>query len=176
MYCTTCGKKLPDDAIRCDECGTPVAGRNQNTQDNENQNGFYQDNRDTQSSYSYQYSYENQGQSVYEKKSGARKGFAIASMVLGIIGVVGSCCSLATAGIMSILMGIIGLIFGILGLKSDGKGFAIAGIIMACVNILIGILLLILIIFSMEITSNLTPEELEMMMESLEHLELILIR
>ena len=73
MYCTSCGKELPDGATRCDECGTPVAGAYQQNQNNwsadnghsengQSQNGqdgdnsYYQDNR---SQYQYQYDYSN---------------------------------------------------------------------------------------------------------------------
>lgn len=186
MYCKVCGKKLPDDAVRCDECGTPVdgaegyTGRNGadahesaggyagGTDNSGNDNGcYYQDNRDRQTSYSQYYNGE---EPVYERQSGARKGFAIASMVLGIIGLVGSCCSMMTLGILSLLLGVVGLIFGILGLKSQGKGMAIAGIVMACLNLVIGVLLLIMMLVSMDLTANMTYEqqqELEDILESL---------
>lgn len=181
MYCKVCGKELPRGARRCDECGTPVDGAapESGSYSQENQeyrgssddgrsfdtgDGYYQDNRDRYNSYHYDGGQE----PVYERQSGARKGFAIASMVLGIIGLVGSCCSLVTFGILSILLGIIGLIFGILGLKSENKGMAIAGIIMAGLNIVIGILLMILMIASMQMTGELSPEELEQMEKQLE--------
>jgi len=183
MYCRVCGKELPDGAVRCDECGTPVEGRcdnsNQTNQTNQNntysyggsdasgENSYYQDNR---SQYQYQQAYSNgYGQPVYEHQSDGRKGFAIASLVLGIIGLVGSCCSMVTFGVLSLLLGVVGLILGILGLKSQSKGIAIAGIVMAGLNLIIGVLLLILMVASLSMTANITPDELEALYESMEY-------
>ena len=161
MYCKVCGKELPEGAARCSECGTPVDGTGENNQpgSRSTDNSYYQDNR---SQYQYQYDDSNSGgQPVYEHQSSARKGFAIASLVMGIVGLVGSCCSLATFGVLSLLLGVVGLIFGILGLKSQGKGMAIAGIIMAALNLVIGVLILILMVASFSMTANMTPDELE---------------
>lgn len=181
MYCKVCGKELPDSAARCGECGTPVEGANDNSH-KENQenttysygssnqtesNGYYQDNRNQ---YQYQQDYSN-GQSVYEHQSDGRRGFAIASMVLGIIGLVGSCCSMVTFGVLSLLLGVVGLILGVLGLKSRNKGMAIAGIVMAALNLIIGVLLLILMVASLSMTNSLTPDQLEALYESLEYLQ-----
>lgn len=195
MYCKVCGKELPDGAARCDECGTPVDGAYSNagtdsypngnnsdgTSNNASNNtysygntsqsgdnGYYQDNR---SQYQYQQDYSNlNGQPVYEHQSGARKGFAITSLVLGILGLVGSCCSMVTFGVLNLLLGVVGLIFGILGLKSQGKGMAIAGIIMAALNLIIGVLLLILMVAAFSMTSTMTPDQLEAIYESMEAL------
>ena len=91
-------------------------------------------------------------------------------MVMGIVGLVGSCCSLATFGVLNLLLGVVGLIFGILGLKSQGKGMAIAGIIMAALNLIIGVLILILMVASFSMTMNMSPEELEAIYGELEGL------
>jgi len=88
---------------------------------------------------------------------------------LGIIGLVGSCCSMVTFGVLSLLLGVVGLILGILGLKSQSKGIAIAGIVMAGLNLIIGVLLLILMVASLSMTANITPDELEALYESLEY-------
>lgn len=161
IYCKVCGKPLPDSAERCDECGTPVndAGNGQSSSGQSgagssfDAGGYYQDNRNR--SYSNYYETE----PVYERQSGARKGFAIASLVLGIVGLILTCCSLATYGALSILFGIMGLIFGILGLKSQGKGMAIAGIVMACLNLVIGILLLVMMLVSTSMLNSMSPDE-----------------
>ena len=60
--------------------------------------GFYQDNRDRYSDYS---SYDKEP--VYERQSGARKGFAITSLVLGIVGLLGTCWLLYDLGACSAL-------------------------------------------------------------------------
>lgn len=164
IYCKVCGKPLADSAECCDECGTPVNGaeKGQNNADfsaSKNRfdtaGGYYQDNRNRPCPDYY----ENGQEPVYEKQSGARKGFAIASLVLGIVGLIATCCSLATYGALSILFGIMGLIFGILGLKSQGKGMAIAGIVMACLNLIIGILLLVMMLVSTNMINNMSPDE-----------------
>ncbi len=159
IYCRVCGKPLPDSAKCCDECGTPVDEAKKGQSDAEQSefgsgfdtgNGYYQDNRG---------SYSNYQEPVYEGQSGARKGFAIASLVLGIVGLILTCCSLFTYGALSILFGIMGLIFGILGLKSQGKGMAIAGIVMACLNLVIGILLLVMMFVSTNMINSMSPDE-----------------
>ena len=189
MYCKVCGKELPDGAARCDECGTPVDGAYSNVgtdnanQDNNSQanntysygntsqsgdNGYYQDNR---SQYQYQQDYSNMSsQSDYQQPSNGRKGFAIASLVIGIIGLVGSCCSIATFGVLNLLLGVVGLIFGILGLKSQKRGMAIAGIVMGALNLIIGVLLLIIMVAAYSMTATMTPDQLEAIYESMEAL------
>lgn len=173
MYCRVCGKQLPDTAERCDECGTPVNGSTGGDRERgstgsrfDTGDGYYQDNRNqagTDTGY-----YVGGGEPVYERQSGARKGFAIASLVLGIIGLVATCCSLFTYGALSILFGIMGLIFGILGLKSQGKGMAIAGIVMACLNLVIGLLLLAMVLASTNMLKNMSPDEYADFMKELE--------
>ncbi len=174
MYCKVCGKKLPDDAVRCDECGTPVddARSNDSYSENSTKEGFYQDNRNQYSDYS-QYD----EAPVYERQSGARKGFAITSLVLGIVGLLSTCCSFVTWGVLSIILGIAGLIFGILGLKSQSRGMAIAGIIMAVLNLIIGILLLVVIFIALGEYASMSPQEMQDMLDYLErYYELDMIR
>ena len=58
-----------------------------------------------------------------------KSGLAVASLVLGIIGVCFSIIPIINNA--SFIMGIIGLVFGIIGLiKKNKKGLAIAGIIL----------------------------------------------
>lgn len=170
MYCKVCGKELPRGSSRCSECGAPVdgegyPGENEPLQDSgfDTGNGYYQDNRARYQDSPYPQ------EPLYERQSGARKGFAIASMVLGIIGLVGTCCSLMAYGTLSILLGILGLIFGILGLKSEGKGMAIAGIIMAALNIVIGLLLLALMLIGLSTIGSMSPEEYDAFFRELEN-------
>ena len=156
MYCKVCGKELPDGAARCGECGTPVEQSNSNS--------------DSYDNSGYSYSYDNNSQPIYEHQSSGRRGFAIASLVMGILGLVGTCCSTMTFGVLNLLLGIVGLIFGILGLKSQSKGIAIAGIVMAALNLIIGILLLIVMVAAFSMTANMTPDQLEAIYESMEAL------
>ena len=76
-----------------------------------------------------------------------RKGFCIASMVLGIVCLVFFC-----VWYVSIPCGILAIIFGILGVKSTGKGMAIAGLITGSIGLVISILIIIfIIIFGMAV-------------------------
>lgn len=68
-------------------------------------------------------------------------GFSVASMVLGIIGVLSSCIAIG------IVPSIVGLVFGIIVLKKkiNGRGMAIAGIVTSGVGILIFIIMVFLV-------------------------------
>lgn len=75
------------------------------------------------------------------------KGFAIASMILGICSTLCSCC----VWFLTLFTSITGLVLGIVSLKrnEDGKGMAIAGIILSSVGILFSILAMIINIFAL---------------------------
>lgn len=76
-----------------------------------------------------------------------RKGFCIASMVLGIVCLVFFC-----VWYLSIPCGILAIIFGILGIKSKTKGMAIAGLITGSIGLVISILIIIfIVIFGMAV-------------------------
>lgn len=76
------------------------------------------------------YNYNNNYQQTPEPKP-QTKGFSIASMVLGICGFLAWCIPLFGYPVC-----ITGLVLGIIGVRKNGKGMAIAGIIM-CVLTLI---------------------------------------
>lgn len=68
-----------------------------------------------------------------------KQGLAIASLILGIVGLTICCC-------MGIIPGIIGLILGIIAVASKqqgGKGMAIGGIITSALAILVNIILIV---------------------------------
>lgn len=75
-----------------------------------------------------------------ETNGGKAPGMAIASMVLGIVAVVLSCCYY-----LSIPCAILAIIFGILVLRRgpEGKKMAIAGIICGAVTVVLVIILFI---------------------------------
>lgn len=84
---------------------------------------------------------------VYSSNQGAEEtfstGFAIASLIFGILSILGSCCCIG--GLFSIL----GIVFGCLQKKdeSDKKpGMAIAGIITSIIGLLFSLIALIYII------------------------------
>lgn len=68
-----------------------------------------------------------------------KKGFSVASLVLGIISILLSC-----TGIFAIILAILSIIFGIFGIKKGGKGMAIAGIILSSLALIIAILFTII--------------------------------
>lgn len=63
-----------------------------------------------------------------------KTGMSVASMVLGIIGIVFSCCSFISGP-----CAVIGLILGIVGIKRGGKGMAITGIVLCSITLLCSI-------------------------------------
>lgn len=66
-------------------------------------------------------------------QSNGGSGFAIASMILGILSVI-SCC----LWWVSVLFAVVGLILAIIAIvkKKDGKAFAIAGLVLAIVALI----------------------------------------
>jgi len=68
-----------------------------------------------------------------------KKGFSIASMVLGIVAVV--CCCI---WYISIPCAILAIIFAIVGKKKGGRGMATAGLILGIIAIVLYVLLIIL--------------------------------
>ncbi|HEY3868431.1 MAG TPA: DUF4190 domain-containing protein [Actinocrinis sp.] len=71
-----------------------------------------------------------------------RNGLALAGMILGIIGLLGSIV------ILGAFVGVVGLILALIGLSTArrtgaGRGFAITGIVTSALSIVIGIIVLI---------------------------------
>ena len=67
------------------------------------------------------------------------KGMAIASLVLGILGVL--CCCIPGLGFV---LSLVGLILGIISVrKMENKGLAIAGLVVSAIGALIGIYMLV---------------------------------
>ena len=69
---------------------------------------------------------------VYSQPVEEKKGLSIASMILGIVGLVAWCLP-----IVGFPVCLTGLILGIIGIKKGGKGMAIAGIIMCSITLLL---------------------------------------
>ena len=80
-----------------------------------------------------------QTKEVQESKKN-KKGFCIASMVLGIVALVFFCL-----WYISIPCGILAIIFGILGVKSVNKGMAIAGLVTGTIGLIISTLIIIIL-------------------------------
>lgn len=73
---------------------------------------------------------------VSEEPKKEKKGFCIASMILGIVALIFFCI-----WYISIPCGILAIIFGILGVKTVDKGMAIAGLITGSIGLVISSLI-----------------------------------
>lgn len=62
-----------------------------------------------------------------------KKGFSIASMVMGLVGLF----------FIPILFGILAIVFSVVGKKQGGKGFAIAGLVMGIIDVAYGAIVII---------------------------------
>lgn len=84
-------------------------------------------------------SYDPQPTVVVNQAPQGGSGFAVASLVIGIFSILLSCCG----GCFSVVGGIVGLVFGIvsLNMKRQGKGMAIAGVVLSSCAIVIGIIM-----------------------------------
>ncbi len=93
-----------------------------------------------------------------QKKNG--NGYAIASLVLGIVALVFAtvcCCFLYVAPVLSILS----IVFAIVGRKKAGKftGMMIAGLVLAIIALLIFLLLIVTVNMITAPLNDMTPEE-----------------
>lgn len=124
---------------------TPYGGTNNYPQYPQNRYGAYEQPQQ------YNDAYFNQQYPIYNFQE-RPKGFAVASMILGICSFLFSCC----IGFITLFSSIAGLVLGIISLKKneDGKGMAIAGIILSSVGILCSIFSIILWISELFYSSN----------------------
>jgi hypothetical protein len=155
--CRTCGAQLDDNAKFCRYCGKPA----EDTQSFQNTGNMY-GNQNTGNMYGNQNTgnmYGNQGypyyggyQPVQEKKT---NGFAIASLVLSLVGIIVGWLAATMLAAGSIVGGMtfvaillyapsaLGILFGIAGIaKSNqpgysGKGLAIAGLVIGIIFFLV---------------------------------------
>ena len=72
-----------------------------------------------------------------------KNGLAIVSMILGIFGIVLSCCA-----IISVVCSVVAIVLGIIGLKSEKRSMSIAGIILGGAGIFLTIVAFIAIMGS----------------------------
>lgn len=128
MICNNCGAQLPDGTAFCTTCGAPQSGTPQGGM----QQGGAQP---MQMGYGQQPMY---GMPVVQKPS---SGLAIASLVLGIVGLLFSCC----IPYLPFLCSLAGCILGIISLakKMGGKGMAIAGLICSIIALIPAIIVVV---------------------------------
>lgn len=93
-----------------------------------------------------------------------RKGFAIASMVLGIIALVLFCIVY-----ISIPCAILALIFGILSVKSSKRGMAIAGITTGAIGFILTVLLYVFVFVVVGVGTYTGLDSLQDALEEYEH-------
>lgn len=68
-----------------------------------------------------------------QETSEEKKGMSIASMVLGLVGLI----------IAALPCGILAIIFSVLGKKKGGKGFATAGLVLGIIDAVFGVIAVI---------------------------------
>ncbi len=109
MFCGNCGKEIANDSRVCAYCGTPVQTEGQ----------------------PYNMAQPNNKQYYGEQPNGGA-GLAIASMVLGILALVLSCCLYY----VSVPCAIAGIICAVISMKGNraGKGMAIAGLVCSIIS------------------------------------------
>lgn len=120
-----------------------------NYQPPQNQYGAYEQPQQ------YNDAYFNQQYPIYNFQE-KPKGFAIASMIIGICSFLFSCCG----GFITFFSSIAGLVLGIVSLKrnEDGKGMAIAGIVLSAVGIVLSICAIIIFVAAfMEESTTIYP-------------------
>lgn len=147
MRCGNCGQEYPDESAFCPNCGT------QNNQQNNQSNGYQQPNGYQQNQNNYQqpngqYGYQN-NMSMQEQG----KGFAIASMVCGILSIVFCWC-----------YGFVGLILGIVALAmnnqykktgdTSSEGMAKAGLVCGVIGAVLSAVVLVLWVIGCAIGST----------------------
>lgn len=69
---------------------------------------------------------------------------AIASLVLGIVGLVLDLVSVGTLGWLGVIMGVVAIVLGALGRKKpEGKGIATAGLVLGILSVVFGMILFV---------------------------------
>ncbi len=95
---------------------------------------------------------------VVEEPKKDKKGFCIASMVLGIIALVCFC-----VWYISIPCAILAIIFGVIGIKSTSKGMAVAGLVTGSIGLIVSIaIFLFLVIVGMAVGFTEALEDLDL--------------
>lgn len=127
MYCPYCGTQSASDTKFCPNCGASLAEENtQNTQNSYEQPVYSQPESNPNSYADYQ--------PAYQTDNSNGKGFAIASLVCGILSLF---C-------FAFILGTLGIIFGCVARSKGYKGaMSIAGIICGAIGIILWILMLV---------------------------------
>jgi len=119
-------------------------GYNPNFNDQTAQNFNKQPNNDTQNNEPVTFGSAPQTQYAQSMDGmpQEQKGLSIASMVCGILSLVGCwCCGLG------VVLAIVAIVLGIIGRKKGGKGFALAGIICGSIGVITNLIYLAWYVF-----------------------------
>ena len=144
MFCKNCGKELLEGAAFCSSCGTAVTVPGAEKPQPENACdkceekvvlGANEANGEATAPI-YQTT---QYTAPAEEQANDKKGFSIASLVLGICSLLPCCC-------VNFITAILAVIFGIIGIKSSNKTLSVVGIILAAAAFVIYLTIIIVYI------------------------------
>lgn len=116
MYCNRCGQKNPPDAALCSRCNAPMRAQRPSAP----YGNFYRPNQNP-------YVYGPRFQGPY--RNPAKNWAGITGMVLGIVSVI-LCMSMA-----NLLLAPLAVIFSAIGMDSEKRSFAIAGLVLGLLAI-----------------------------------------
>ena len=145
MFCKNCGTQLKDEAAFCHSCGTAVTTPKAEPAQTEN----------TEAKVAFDAPAANGAENVapiyqmpqytapVEEPQDDKKGFSVASLVLGIVSLLPCCCA-------NFITAILAVVFGILGIKSSNKNLSVIGIILAAVAFVLYLIVIILYMFILE--------------------------
>lgn len=145
MICTKCGHNNVDEAMFCEECGNRL-GAGAGPQPGPAQQPYAAPQQQyVQQPYSQQpyVQQQNMGQPPYMAPQPEKKGvgFAVTSMVCGILSLVLSCC----VPYVPFILALIGVILGGVSLhgRRGGKGMAIAGLVTSIISLIPAVFVII---------------------------------
>ena len=136
MFCKNCGKELIEGAAFCSRCGTAVTAPKTDSANAEIACegteekvifGAPEANSTEPAQTIYQMP---QYTAPVEEVKEDRKGFSLASLILGICSFLPCCC-------VNFILSILAVIFGIIGIKSSNRNLSIVGIILAGASFLL---------------------------------------
>lgn len=138
MQCSSCRKEIPDNSNNCIYCGASVIQQKTERQS-------FPESRELQESYERTeaaYRYNRQVNALYQDRNASRtpqpppegRGFAKASLVLGIIGTV-----LFLTSWFAVLLGVTGIVFSIVSYNKGYKvGVRTAGLVLSIIATVLG--------------------------------------
>ena len=144
MFCKNCGKELIEGAAFCSFCGTavtmpkPEAAKPESTE----QKAIFGEPEINAESTAPIYQMPQYTAPAEENKSD-KKGFSIASLVLGIVSLLPCCC-------VNFITAILAVVFGIIGIKSSSKTLSVIGIILAAIGFILYLIVVIVYAFILE--------------------------